>query len=207
MTTHAVCMAMRQLFAACGTDFNDFNIKRQRLTSEWVVCIHNHRISSHVFDDHDLNTVISLGLKLHARFDVVDALEHLAWYFLYQFRLVFAVAISRCNVDGQFFANSFAYQCIFQTRNNVVVTMQIDQWCTFGFVDDIALLIGQRVVERYHLVFLDCGHESGILQKKSASIIPVFCHKTDADKDIHMKKVKEATNTDGAVASRVLSAI
>src|SRR5476649_1747632 len=66
---------------------------------------------------------------------------------------VFAVCIFRLDGHFQFIADILAVQCLFQTRNDVTCTLQVNQRRAAGrTVDDLTSVVGQGIVDGDSLV-------------------------------------------------------
>ena len=137
-------VAMFQLFCGSITNVSHLNIKVQGLSGQWVIAIDSDVVAIYFSNTHNLNTFRCFSLELHAYFDIVHALEHSAWYNFSQCRIVLTISI--CSIQGnvQLIANYFAFQCILQAGNDVLLTMQVSQWiAAFGRVDSDSGIVGK----------------------------------------------------------------
>src|SRR3546814_9835897 len=105
---------------------------------------------------HAHRTLRTLSLEAHAGLDVLDALKRATWHLLDQRVIAFAVAFGRLDLDGQLVAGFLAEQRLFEARDDVAATMQIDEGLVaLRAVDNVALRVGQRVVHRNDALVCD----------------------------------------------------
>src|SRR5471032_835197 len=154
VTTFAVHVAVGHFFLGSVTDSDDLHLEVQALASQRVVAVDGHVVAVQVADGNDLHLAVRSGsMKLHAHFQLVDAFEHAAAQGADQFGSVFAVGIFRFYGNGQFVTDLFAFQGLFQARDDVTCTLQVDQRRAAGrTVDDLTSVVGQGIVNGDSLI-------------------------------------------------------
>ena len=177
MTTLTMHMPVRQLFLGRRAHIRHFDGEMQGLSGQRVVAVDEHLA---VFDlghgDIDF-TLWAATLKLHAGLDVLDALECFLRHFLHQLDVMDAVAIFRCHIRGELVTALAAFHLLFQARHDLPTAMQVGQrLATFGAVDDLALVVGQRVMESSNGV-LGNLHERLTNRFRSAGQVPTWTSK------------------------------
>ena len=177
MTTLTMHMPVRQLFLGRRAHICHFDGEMQGLSGQRVVAVDEHLA---VFDlghgDIDF-TLWAATLKLHAGLDVLDALECFLRHFLHQLDVMDAVAIFRCHIRGELVTALAAFHLLFQARHDLPTAMQVGQrLATFGAVDDLALVVGQRVMESSNGV-LGNLHERLTNRFRSAGQVPTWMSK------------------------------
>src|SRR5690606_15238537 len=139
---------LRLLLLGRLADVHYGNVEVQVLAGQRMVAVDAYRLVAGLDHRHQQRTALALGMELHARFDLVHALEQIARHVLDQRRIVRAVAFLRLDVDLQRVAGLLAGQCLLQARNDVAGTVEVAQRLRLGrFVDDLALVVGQGVVD------------------------------------------------------------
>lgn len=120
-----VCDLIFSRFAQC----NHFAFECQRMASQHVVTINHHFVAVDFCDFNWDWTLVSVCQETHAHFDLIYALENVSWYALNQRIAVLAVCVFRCDSRSEFVTSNFAFQFTLKTNDQVVVTMQVIQWC------------------------------------------------------------------------------
>lgn len=148
VATFAVDVAVRQFFFARLADVGDLDGEVQRLAGERVVAVDGDVVALDLAHGHVDGALVVAALELHARLEVFHALECRARHHLDQFRVARAVAFLGCHVDLELVTGRAAFQCLFQARHDMAFAMDVGQRLTpVRTVDDVALVVGQRVVE------------------------------------------------------------
>lgn len=156
MTTGAMHMAMRNFFFGCLADINHFYIEIKLYTGQAVVGIdHNAVVLDLGYRDNYRCAVRSLGVKLRTDSQVSRVVEHFLGHFLYARRVFFTVAIFGRNLDAHFFACGFTGEGVFQAGNNIPGTMQIKETAIIRLVNNIAVIVFERVMQGYNRVWSD----------------------------------------------------
>ena len=138
MATFAMDVTMSDFFLAGVTDVDDLDLEIQALTGQRVVAVDGDFVAVQIANGDDLHLAVRSGcVELHTYFQLVDAFEHAAAQRADQFGSVFAVGIFRFYGNRQFVTDGFAFQSLFQARNNVTCALQVDQRrAAGGAVDD-----------------------------------------------------------------------
>ncbi len=154
MTAFTVNVAVGHFFLGGVADGHDFHLEVQTLASQRVVAVDSNVIAIQIADSDDLHLAVRRGsVELHAHFQLVDTFEHAAAQGADQFGGVFTVGIFRFYGNGQLITNLFAFQSLFQARDNVTCALQVDQRrAAGGAVDDLTSVVGQGIVNGDSLV-------------------------------------------------------
>ncbi len=164
MTALTMHVTMRFFFIGSVTDGDDFDRKEKVLAGQRMVAIDGDGrfIDSGHGDGH--SALRGLCLKLHARLDVVDALEGFVRNLLHHEVVMFAITFGSSHFDIEFVAGLFADKGVFQTRHDLSDAMQISQRrVACRTVNDLAVFVGEGVMKADHAVFADL-HYSGFLE-------------------------------------------
>lgn len=148
MAAGAVHVTVRELFFGSVTHVGDLDGEVQGLAGQRVVAVDGDVVAFDLADgDVDAALVIA-ALELHARLEVFHALERGARHHLDQLFVTRAVALFGGDVDLELVAHRAAFERLFQARNDVAFAMDVSQrLATVRAVDDVALVVGQRVME------------------------------------------------------------
>lgn len=119
-------VAVLDLFGRRFADIGDIHVEMQYLARQRVVGVNGNVFVVYRFYNHQLYLAAStLCLKLHANFDLLNALESIAGNRLNQLGVQFAVGFSRLNSHFQRIARRFAFQLALQSGDNATVTVQV----------------------------------------------------------------------------------
>ena len=119
-------VAVLNLFCRCFANVGDIDIKMQCLTRQWMIGVNGDIFVVHRFYYDQLYLATrTLGLELHANFDLVHTLESVARNSLNQLWVHFAVGISRLNCHFQCIAGNFAFQFALQPGDDTTVAVQV----------------------------------------------------------------------------------
>jgi D-alanyl-D-alanine carboxypeptidase/D-alanyl-D-alanine-endopeptidase (penicillin-binding protein 4) len=154
VTTGSVHVTVLDLFGSRFAHVVHFNREMQCLASERMIAVDEYlAILDPGHGDIDL-TLRTTTLKLHAGLDVFDALKRLARHFLHQLGVVHAIAFLGRHVGSELVADCTAFHLRFQTRHDLAGAVDIGQRITaFRAVDDLTLVVGQRVMKGGNGVF------------------------------------------------------
>lgn len=148
VSTFTVDVAVFEFFFRCGTDGDDFDIEVQRLTGERVVGVNGDRIVINPDDGHHPRTIRRIGLEFITKFDFVRAGKTVSLHFGHQRIVVRAITVFGRNHDGKGIAYRLPGERRFESGNDVVCPVEIDQRrAPSRRVQDIPVVILKGVVD------------------------------------------------------------
>jgi hypothetical protein len=151
-----VDVAMRKFFVGRFAHVGDLDREVQGLARERVVAIDGHVVALDLRDGDVDRPLVIATLELHARLQVFDALERGLRHDLDKLRVAHAVTLFRHHVDLELIAGLLAFQRLLEARDDMALAVDVSQrLATVGAVDDVALVVGQRVVEGNDVAIAD----------------------------------------------------
>jgi hypothetical protein len=121
-----------------------------------MVRIDGHLVVGHPDDRDDLLAALVLGLELHAGLDVVDPAERGAGDGLDHVRVLVPVRLVGRDLDLERVAGALALQGVLEPADDVAGAVEVRQrTAALGRVEDLALGVGEGVVDGDDLVFAD----------------------------------------------------
>lgn len=176
-----VDVAMGNLIFGRGAHILYGHVEIEVLTSKRVITVDGDIV---FFDFDHANrdgALIGAGLKLHANFELFDALKAVAGHHLLKSRIQFAVAFFRSDANLNRFANRLAQEGRFETWNDVIMAVKIAEWLSWlRLIDDCSIVVFKRVVhgddcsfcnlhDCIRVEFLMCAREEAVTQSKAGS--------------------------------------
>ena len=147
---------MLNLFFRRGTNFLNRDVEVQMLTRERVVTVNCDFVTFNFNNAHGYGTLIRVRLKLHASLEVFDALKAILRYDLFECRIRLAVTIRRIDAHFGTVASLLAYKRSFEARDDVAMTMKIDQRLPWlGLINQCAFVVFKSVVHSDYCTFCD----------------------------------------------------
>lgn len=138
---------MCDLFLSRRANLLDRHVEVEVLACERVVAVDSDIV---VVDFNDTNrdrALVSVGLKLHARLKVFDALKTILRHDLLQCWIYLAIAIFWIDAHFCSLANEFTCEGSLEAWNDVTMTVEIDHWLPrLGLINQSSFVIFKGVV-------------------------------------------------------------
>ena len=152
----AVHMPMDDFFLLCAAHAENGHIEVQALTRQRMIGIDDNIGAVNAGERNRLRmTVLGLGLKTHARPQVRIRGKSIPWHALDPGQIPFAISIRGLYDHAQGFAGLPAVQGLLQARNNIAGAVQVAKTAVMGFVNNLAIVPGQGVIQNCHAMFAD----------------------------------------------------
>ena len=141
-TAALVDVAMLNLFFRRSTNFLNRDVEVQMLARERVVTVNCDFVAFNFNNAHGNGTLVGVRLKLHASLKVFDALKAILGHDLFECRIGLAVTIRWIDAHFSTVASLLAYKRSFEARNDVAMTMKIDQRLPgLGLINQCAFVV------------------------------------------------------------------
>lgn len=112
------------------------------LARERVITVNGDFVTFNFNHAHGYGTLVRVRLKLHAGLEVFDALEAILGYDLFECRIGLAVTIRGIDAHFSTVASLLAYKRSFEARDDVAMTMKIDQRLPgLGLINQCAFVV------------------------------------------------------------------
>jgi len=127
MAARTMNVAMIEFLSRCIPNVGDFDIKDQGNAGHRVVSVEGDFVAFHRDHRDELNAFGRLGLKLHARLDVVDALKRTARNGLNHAVIPLAITVGRFDRHFKLFAFAQPCQRVLEARYDVAVAVNVSK--------------------------------------------------------------------------------
>jgi hypothetical protein len=142
VTTRAMHMAMFEFDLLGLTYTHDLDIEIQLDSGQRMIGIDLDRLLIGI-DNRDSNhlAIGPLGMEHHTRIDLFTFGKHFARYIFNTIVIAQAVGLFRWHLDLHLVTNRLAGQGVFQSGNDILRAMQVDEAAVQRLVDDVAGII------------------------------------------------------------------
>lgn len=148
MSTFAVSVAVLDFVFRRGANIDDFHIEVQRLASQGMIGVNGDRIVGDLDHGDHPWAVGSVRLELVAEFDLIGIRETIPLHFSDERFVVLPISVFRGDDDFQRLAFGLAGQGLFESGNNIVGPVEINQRLTgLRGVQDIPFVIRKGIVD------------------------------------------------------------
>lgn len=139
------------------TYFLDLNIEVQTLPGEFVVAVNFDLFVIGFQNLQGHGTIRRLGVEHHAWFNGLFLGELSAWKLADQLFAALAISLFRGHNNREAFTDFLAFKSFLQTGHDILMPVKIREGSTVlcGGVKHLALIVTERVFDRYDLVFGD----------------------------------------------------